>query len=184
VVITVDDGTADCVGPLLGEGRWLPQLFVPTSAVGGHAVWLDDGPLASWDDLRALRAAGVEIGSHTRHHQRTTELPPAALTESIAGSRADLRTEIPEPLPIVAYPHGDHDDRTCTAAAEAGFLAGYTTEKGRNGAATDPFRLRRVSIHAADGALAALWKAATGEALPEFWLRIRRARMRAATRVP
>jgi peptidoglycan/xylan/chitin deacetylase (PgdA/CDA1 family) len=135
-------------------------------------------PLASWDDLRALRAAGTEIGSHTRRHQRTTELPSDELAESLEGSRSDLRNEIPAPLDIVAYPHGSHDDRTCAAAAKAGFLAGYTTEKGRNGAGTDPFRLRRVSIHAADGALAALWKAATGEALPGFWLRLRGLRTR------
>jgi hypothetical protein len=35
-------------------------------------------------------------------------------------------------------------------------------------------RLRRVSVHGADGALAVVWKVLTGEALPGFWLRLRR----------
>jgi len=176
IVVTVDDGTADCLESLQAAADWLPQLFVPTAAVGGTADWIDGEPLATWDELRMLRASGTEIGSHTRHHQRMTELPPPALAESLAGSREDLQREMPDSLDVVAYPHGAHDDESCAAAAAAGFLAGYTTEKGRNGAGTDPFRLRRVSIHAADGALAALWKATTGEALPVYWLRLRRTR--------
>jgi hypothetical protein len=77
-------------------------------------------------------------------------------------------------MAVIAYPNGDHDNAVCAATQAAGYDLAYTTEKGRNHADTDPYRLRRVSIHAADGALAALWKATAGEGLPQTWLRLRR----------
>lgn len=175
VAITVDDATADCVEPLRRHARWEPQLFVPTRELGGAAHWIDGEPVAGWEQVAELDRAGVAIGSHTRHHRRLTGLDAEERAAEIAGSLADLRERLESPLAVLAYPNGDHDADVCRAAREAGYAAAYATEKGRNGAATDPFRLRRVSVHGADGALAVLWKATTGEALPGWWLRLRRA---------
>lgn len=174
VVITVDDAIADCVEPLRRHARWRPQLFVPTAELGGAAHWIDGEPVASWEQVEELAAAGVTIGSHTRHHRRLSRLEAIDRSEELRGSLADLRERLPTAPAILAYPNGDHDDAVCDAAREAGYAAAFTTEKGRNDAATDPFRLRRVSVHGADGALAVLWKAVTGEALPGWWLRLRR----------
>jgi peptidoglycan/xylan/chitin deacetylase (PgdA/CDA1 family) len=174
VAITVDDGMADCIEPLRRHARWEPLLFVPTRELGGSAHWIDGEPVAGWEQIAELARAGVAIGSHTRHHRRLTRLGAEERTAEIAGSLADLREHLPAPLEILAYPNGDHDPEVCRAAREAGYSAAFTTEKGRNGLATDPHRLRRVSVHAQDGALAVLWKAATGEGLPLTWLRLRR----------
>jgi len=165
---------ADAVEPLRRAARHAPQLYVPTGELGATAHWIDGEPVASWEEVEELAAAGVAIGSHTRHHRRLTQLGPADREAELAGSLADLRENLPAAAPVLAYPNGDHDDAVCRAAAEAGYELAFTTEKGRNSARTDPFRLRRVSIHGADGALAALWKVLTGEALPGWWLRLRR----------
>jgi hypothetical protein len=71
-----------------------------------------------------------------------------------------------------------------TAAAEAGFRVAFATSKGRNGQGTDPYSIRRVSVHAADGVLAVLWKVVTGEGLPRLWLRVRRIRHGVLRRAP
>jgi peptidoglycan/xylan/chitin deacetylase (PgdA/CDA1 family) len=173
VAITVDDGIEDCVKPLRRHAGWHPQLFVPTAELGGGAHWIDGEPVASWDQIRELAAAGVAIGSHTRHHRRLTTLEPAPRQVEIAGSLAELRERVPAPLELLAYPNGDHDATVCRDTRAAGYAAAFTTEKGRNGATADPFSLKRVSVHGADGALAALWKAWTGEGLPSSWLRLR-----------
>lgn len=173
LAITVDDGTADCVGPLLSQGRWRPQLFVPTAEVGKQAHWLDGEPVADWEQLRRLAQAGVGIGSHTRHHRRLGELDPEQRADELVGSLVELRQRLERPLSTLAYPNGDHDEEVCRAANAAGYLAAFTTEKGRNGAGADPYRLRRVSIHGADGIAAVLWKTATGESLPVWWTRWR-----------
>lgn len=171
--ITVDDAMADAVEPLRRAARLAPQLFVPTAEVGGSAHWIDGEPVAGWDEIRQLASAGVAIGSHTRHHRRLTRLGDAEREVELAGSLAELRERLPSASAVIAYPNGDHDDAVCAAAAAAGYEAAFTTEKGRNGAATDPYRLRRVSVHGADGAMAVLWKALTGEALPGWWPRRR-----------
>lgn len=172
--ITVDDAMADAVEPLRRAARLSPQLFVPTAELGGSAHWIDGEPVAGWEEIRQLAAAGVAIGSHTRHHRRLTELGAAEREVELVGSLAELREQVPGAAAVIAYPNGDHDDAVCAAAAAAGYEAAFTTEKGRNDAATDPYRLRRVSVHGADGALAVLWKVLTGEALPGWWLALRR----------
>lgn len=173
-VVTVDDAMADAVEPLRRTAHLSPQLFVPSAEVAGSAHWVDGEPVAGWEEIRELARAGVAIGSHTRHHQRLTQLGAAEREVELVGSLAELREQVPEAIGVLAYPNGDHDDEVCAAAEEAGYELAFTTEKGRNDAATDEYRLRRVSIHGADGALAALWKVLTGEALPGWWLRLRR----------
>jgi peptidoglycan/xylan/chitin deacetylase (PgdA/CDA1 family) len=173
IAITVDDGLADCLSPLTRAAGWGPQLFVPTQAIGGRADWLRGEQVASWEQIGALAAAGVEVGSHLRHHRRLTQLDPAEREMELAGSLADLRRHLSSPIEILTYPHGDHDAAACRAARDAGYRAAFTTEKGRNGAGTDPHCLRRVSVHGQDGALAVLWKAGTGEGLPGWWMRLR-----------
>lgn len=174
VAITVDDAIADCVEPLLRHVRWRPQLFVPTAELGATAHWIDGEPVADWEQVRSLADAGVAIGSHTRHHRRLTQLGEEERREELAGSLAELRERLPSATATLAYPNGDHDEAVCRDARKAGYAAAFTTEKGRNDATTDPFRLRRVSVHGADGALAVLWKATTGQALPGWWLHLRR----------
>lgn len=171
--ITVDDAMADAVEPLRQTAHLSPQLFVPTAELGGSAHWIDGEPVAEWEQIRALAGAGVAIGSHTRHHRRLTELGAAEREVELIGSLAELREQVPAAVAVIAYPNGDHDEAVCRATAEAGYEAAFTTEKGRNDAATDVFRLHRVSVHGADGALAVLWKVITGETLPGWWLRLR-----------
>jgi peptidoglycan/xylan/chitin deacetylase (PgdA/CDA1 family) len=173
VAITVDDAIEDCVEPLRCHADWEPQLFVPTAEMGGSAHWIDGERVADWEQVAGLARAGVRIGSHTRHHRRLTSLGDEELTNELAGSLVDLRSRLPGALDLLAYPNGDHDAAVCEAAREAGYAAAYTTEKGRNDADTDRFRLKRVSVHGADGALAVLWKAWTGQGLPSLWLRLR-----------
>jgi peptidoglycan/xylan/chitin deacetylase (PgdA/CDA1 family) len=179
IVITVDDAMVDCIEPLRRHVAWEPQLFVSTAELGGPAHWIDGDPVASWDQLQELESTGVRIGSHARHHRRLGPLGAAERREELSGSLADLRGGVAAPLAFVAFPNGDHDAALLEQAREAGYLAAFTTEKGRNGAGADLHGLRRVSVHGHDGVPAILWKALTGEALPPAWLRLR-ARIEAA----
>jgi peptidoglycan/xylan/chitin deacetylase (PgdA/CDA1 family) len=173
VAITVDDAIEDCVEPLRRQVRWRPQLFVPTAELGRTAHWIDGEDVATWDQVLALAEAGVSIGSHTRHHRRLSTVEGDAREDELVGSFRELRDRLPGFSAVLAYPNGDHDDTVCADARAAGYAVAFTTEKGRNDFTTDPFRLHRVSVHGADGMAAAVWKAATGHALPGWWLRLR-----------
>ena len=184
VVVTVDDGTRDCVGPLREQAARRPQLFVPTREVGGSAHWLAGEPVVGWDELGVLRRAGVAIGPHARVHHALVGLDRERLTEEIAGSLGDLRECLPDSLPILAYPNGRHDERVREAAIDSELAAAYTTEKGANGAGTDPYCLKRVSVYGYDGRFAFAWKALSGQAVPAVWEKRRIARLRRGTARP
>jgi peptidoglycan/xylan/chitin deacetylase (PgdA/CDA1 family) len=181
-VLTADDGFRDAVAAIRDHISAKPQLFVNTTFVGGVASWADDRPLASWDELRELAAAGAAIGSHARTHARLAHSPPELLDEELAGSLRELQTQVPSAIPVLAYPHGSHDERVRAASIRAGYRAAFTTETGRNGAGTDPYCLRRVSVKDWDGPLSLLWKSLTGELVPPAWdrlaQRVRRARLK------
>ncbi len=180
-VLTADDGFRDAVTAINGHGYAKPQIFVNTACVGGAASFADDLPLASWDELRELAAAGAAIGSHARMHGRLPQSPPEVLDEELAGSLRELQAQVPSAIPVLAYPHGSHDERVRAAAIRAGYRSAFTTETGRNGAGTDRYCLRRVSVKDWDGPLSVLWKTLTGELVPPLWdrwtRRLRRARL-------
>ena len=165
-VVTVDDGMADCGGPLAAHADTAPQLFVCTREVGGSAGWVDGEPLLSWAELEELARDGVIVGAHARKHRRLAGLDAAELEGEIAGSLADLRERLPGAWPLFAYPHGSHDEAVRAATVSAGYRAAWATTKGRNGVGTDPWCLRRIAVHAPDGPLTVLWKVVTGEAPP------------------
>ncbi len=181
-VLTADDGFRDAVAAMHAHVSARPQLFVNTASVGGVAPFARDRPLASWDELRELAAAGGTIGSHARTHGRLAESPPDLLDEELAGSLRELRAQVPAAVSVLAYPHGSHDERVRAATIRAGYRAAFTTETGRNGAGTDPYCLRRVSVKDWDGPLSVLWKTVTGELVPPAWdrwaQRLRRARLK------
>ena len=168
-VLTADDGFRDAVVAINSHLSAKPQLFVNTAFTGSVAPWADNRPLASWDELRALAGAGAAIGSHARTHGRLPDSSQELLDEELAGSLRELRTQVPSAIPVLAYPHGSHDERVRAATIRAGYRAAFTTETGRNGAGTDPYCLRRVSVKDWDGPLSLLWKTVTGELVPPVW---------------
>ncbi|WP_235499539.1 polysaccharide deacetylase family protein [Frateuria sp. Soil773] len=78
----------------------------------------------TWTQLREMRAAGFEIGSHGVHHRMLAKLPPAEMEEEVRQSRASLERELgPMPL-LMSYPVGGDrafDDRVIGATMAAGF---------------------------------------------------------------
>jgi peptidoglycan/xylan/chitin deacetylase (PgdA/CDA1 family) len=173
-VVGADDGFRSAAAALRRHGDLRPHLFVNTSEIGGSAWWAFDEPLATWEELDAFRAAGGIIASHCRSHPRLPELDTDLLGHELTDSLRELRERLPDVPPLLAYPHGLHDERVRAAAVAAGYLAAFTTKPGRNGAGTDPYCLRRIGLKDWDGPAALLWVTMTGELLPWIWERSRR----------
>jgi peptidoglycan/xylan/chitin deacetylase (PgdA/CDA1 family) len=165
-VLAADDGFRDAAVALGRHADLRPYLFVPTSAAGGSATWIDGEPIASWHELSDLASRGAEIGSHTRSHASLPDVDPETLTDELEQSLQELRARIPDAPAMLAYPHGRNDNNVRTATASAGYRIAFATDPGRNGAGTDPYCLRRVSLKEWDGPVAVAWKALTGELFP------------------
>jgi peptidoglycan/xylan/chitin deacetylase (PgdA/CDA1 family) len=166
LVLAADDGFRDAVVALGRHADLRPFVFVPTSAVGGRATWVDGEPVASWSELREFVSRGGVIGSHGLSHVSFLELDEAALNAELGDSMRELLSQIPGAAPLLAYPHGRNDARVRAAAERFGYRAAFSSETGRNGAGTDRFELRRVELKEWDGPGAVVWKALTGELVP------------------
>ncbi len=81
----------------------------------------------TWDDLVALRDAGMTIGSHTAAHALLAGREPALLAADLAGSRRRLEERLGTPVVHFAYPDGQFNADSVRAAADAGYHFAYTT---------------------------------------------------------
>jgi peptidoglycan/xylan/chitin deacetylase (PgdA/CDA1 family) len=116
-VLTFDDGYRGvferALPALLARG-FSATVFVVADRIGGVNDW--DGetpgePLLSADEIRALHAAGVEIGSHGATHRALTRLSDGELSRELVGSRDTLERIVGAPVMCFCYPFGDFDDR-------------------------------------------------------------------------
>lgn len=120
----------------------------------GYDEWLgtpheDELRSLGWEDLAALRDRGWEIGSHTCSHPRLTTLGDGELERELAASRRSLEHNLGTPCRVLAYPHGDCDDRVAAAAGAAGYELAFTAQAGTG--AADPLRVPRVVVLHDDG---------------------------------
>ena len=97
----------------------------------------------SWEEVRAMAAAGVDVGGHTVNHAVLANLPLAEARREIAGCRDALAERLGKPPRHFAYPNGYHTPAVRRLVAEAGFDGAVTTEDAENRRGGDPHALRR-----------------------------------------
>ncbi|CAN5878200.1 polysaccharide deacetylase family protein [soil metagenome] len=94
------------------------------------------GLIMTWDQVRALAAAGMDVESHSRSHRVLQTLEPDELRDELSGSRADLEARIGKKVRAIAYPVGRRVGRRARwireALTQAGYLIGLTNASGVN----------------------------------------------------
>lgn len=121
--------------PNLDIKRFLDEL-----AVAFDVEWNDEleathanNLIMSWDQVRALSRAGMDVESHTRWHRVLQTLDDRQLRDELAGSKTDLEAQLGRPVRAVAYPVGrriSHLARIRDAVAAAGYRIGLTNASG------------------------------------------------------
>jgi peptidoglycan/xylan/chitin deacetylase (PgdA/CDA1 family) len=96
------------------------------------------------DDVRALAAAGFEIGFHTLRHYWLPRLDDDALARAMHDGREQLASASERELTMIAYPHGGGDERVAAAARAAGYELGFKTSGEAVGPTTDPLLMGRI----------------------------------------
>lgn len=132
---------------------------------------LTDGLFMSWDEVRALHRAGMDIGAHTKTHRVLQTIPLEEARDEIAGSRQEIAAQLGFAPRAIAYPVGhplSQESGLRGLVAEAGFEIGFTFVKGlidlgpRGRGAIDPLNLPRLSVDREDRIASARFKAALG----------------------
>jgi len=133
----------------------LERFLVEVAAAAGVA-WdadreraLADELIMTWDEIRALAAAGMAIESHSQQHRVLETMAPAALAADLRGARAELERELGKPSVAIAYPVGRAIagyPAVRTAVADAGYQLGFTNASGVIDL-TQPAKLDRLGLN-------------------------------------
>jgi peptidoglycan/xylan/chitin deacetylase (PgdA/CDA1 family) len=99
------------------------------------------------DEVRALHAAGMEIGAHTVTHPILAEIPLGRARHEMEASRARLEQITGAPVRLFAYPNGsprrDYHAEHAAFARELGFAAAVSTAWGAARAGDDLYQIPR-----------------------------------------
>ncbi len=145
VTITFDDGNASDLQlalPALRE-RGLTATFFVVAERLGKPHFLDE------DGVRALAAAGMDIGCHGFRHRRWRGLDVLALHEELIDSKVILEHVVGRSVTRAACPFGSYDRRVLRAARGCGYERVYTSDRGT--AHPDEFLQARNSVGHGDG---------------------------------
>lgn len=88
----------------------------------------------TWDQVREINRAGVEIGSHSVSHPILTSLDQKGLRSELENSRKTIERETGQRVRGFCYPNGqpiDFDERVKNAVREAGYEYALAAFPGR-----------------------------------------------------
>ena len=109
-----------------------------------------DGMLMTWKEVRALRAAGMDVQSHTSTHRVLQTLPEDKLAEELGGSREMLEAVLGESVRAISYPVGKplrFTPNIRNAVRRAGYELGFSNGTGVNHRWDfDPLDAKRISL--------------------------------------
>ena len=139
VAITFDDGYADnyeFAFPSLQE-RAFPATFFLTAGLLEkdpevlartqmlYGTPADEVRPLEWSEVRAMHAAGMEIGAHTLTHPNLAVLDRAHVREELRRSKQIIEDRLGQPIRSMAYPFGKpgrhFTSDTVALVAEAGY---------------------------------------------------------------
>jgi len=169
--ITFDDGFKNNLtnaAPILVENDVPATFFLTTDYIGSSVEtdrerllgFLDHGQalmeFLDWDDCRKMVAAGMEIGSHTVHHARLSNMNEPEAREELAGSKTAIETNLGQPCEHFCAPFGIpvrdfKPERDPRLARAAGYRSMLTTERGPMRQGGDPYLIRRDHVLASWG---------------------------------
>ena len=151
--LSFDDGMEDnhsVLLPILREYGIPATIYVTTGFLGGPNPWMDAPEVRymNADEIRAVAAAGVEIGAHTVTHPDLAELSEADCLREMTESRDVLADITGDPVTTFAYPFCSYGPAALAAVRKAGFAAAVTCH--RRGGWTQ-YEMQRVMITGKDG---------------------------------
>ncbi len=162
-----EPGTRKLINDVIKDAKQLDlERFLDEVAAALGVPWTREieaeyanGLIMTWDHIRALSRAGMDIESHSRSHRVLQTLDDAGLDTELVGSRADLEAQLGRPIRAIAYPVGRRlghgTERIRAKITAAGYRIGLSNASGVNRiwpkslgsmGSLDPLDINRLSI--------------------------------------
>ena len=150
VIITIDDGYKSVYNiafPVLRQYGFTATIFIYTDFVAG-------GTAMTWKQIKEIKNAGFEVGSHTISHADLIVKKPEEtekdyiqrITHEIVHSKRILDKKLNQDTTLFAFPFGNSNQQVINICKEAGYKAGVTVIRGGNPFFRHPFLLHRDQI--------------------------------------
>jgi|SRR5450830_1227262 len=167
VGITFDDGYLNNLTnalPVLCKHGFSSTCYAVSQQLGKSNEWDRDvgvvqAQLMTASHLRQWIAGGQEVGAHTRHHVRLTQVDASTSAAEISQSKSELECLTNSPVQHFCYPYGDYTESHVVMARVAGFESVTTTQRSRCLSGEDLMQLPRIPVVRATSLLA-------------FWLKL------------
>ncbi len=146
VLITVDDGFASFMEkgvPLLEKYGMKATLFVNTESVG----WSD---YLNWQQLKELKARGIEIGCHSHKHAFFVNLPDTERAQTFEKDLLQAESLFQEHLGFVpkvyVYPYGEFVSDMIDILKKHGYRIAFAQNSGVMSNKTYPYAVPRFPV--------------------------------------
>jgi peptidoglycan/xylan/chitin deacetylase (PgdA/CDA1 family) len=164
LALTFDDGHADALeiaAPVLARFGFRATVFPVTEWIGRDG-WLDhrsgnrleaprdpaDLPtrFLGWEELKALRRQGWDVGAHTCSHAPLRDLAPLERRRELVDARREIEARLGGTIELFAYPYRGYSPEVAGEVRAAGYRVAFSLEAGLNGPDTDPMNARRAGV--------------------------------------
>ncbi len=150
VCITFDDnyrGQYWEAFPIL-QGLNFPATFYVHSGYVGVMTGKDHSTYA---ELLTMEGTGLhDVQSHTVNHVNLSSQTPSTLNSELVNSKTSIQTNMSKVVTEICYPYGGYNASVITAATNAGYLYGLTTNGGLNSAGRPLYEINRDLIGIGD----------------------------------
>jgi len=105
----------------------------------------------SWEEIKELRRAGIEFGSHTHSHYLLTLEDENTVQGELELSKQKLEENLKERIEFLSYPSGLYNSKVKKLAEICEYQAACSNLYGYNHKETDLFVLKRFSLEESQG---------------------------------
>ena len=123
--------------------HWLSRIIRELGTAGDRER---KDQMLTWDQVRLMKANGMDFGGHTVTHPFISRLERERVAWEVSECKRRIEEELQLPVEHFAYPSGRGEDFGSwnkQVVRDAGYRAAMTTIWGMNFRSTDPMELRR-----------------------------------------
>ena len=157
VLVTIDDGSSSVstvAAPILRRYGIPAVAYIATYAIGNPDAGKGAGePFLTWEQVAALSASGMTIGSHSLTHRSMAKLTPGEIRDEGQRSKELIEANIGKEVTSFAYPFGmrrDESPLTERILAECGYSSVFISQHGTIELGANLLRLPRIKVEAGE----------------------------------